>query len=159
MSLYSVKFSNVVLGAILAAGLSYTSLSAEVIEASNPNEILNVAKGFGSGTLTKDSEGDPKISGRIDGIAYAILFYGCKNHTKCQEIQFRAGWSGKSIDLAKINEWNRTKRFGKAYLDSDNDPNVEMSVNMTKGVTRANLEDNFSSWSSAMSSFRDYISD
>lgn len=159
MKPYSVKFSNILVGAFLAAGLSYTAASAEVIEAKNPNEILNVAKGFGSGTLTKDSEGDPKISGRIDGIAYAILFYGCKNHTKCQEIQFRAGWSGKAQSLEKINEWNRTKRFGKAYLDSDNDPNIEMSVNMTSGVTRANLEDTFSTWSSAMSSFRDYISD
>ncbi|GEM_PF-6816669 len=42
-----------------------TTQATEMINAENPEAILDIAKGFGSARLKKDREGDPMISGRI----------------------------------------------------------------------------------------------
>jgi hypothetical protein len=85
---------------------------------------------------------------------YIITFYGCENGKKCDDIQFNTSWSGKKVLMNDINNWNRDKRFGKAYLDTDGDPVLQMSVNIDFGVTEKNLEDAFDWWSKAMSSFK-----
>jgi hypothetical protein len=55
--------------------------------------------------------------------------------------------------MSDINTWNRTKRFGKAFLDKDGDPALEMTVNLDYGVSRENLDDSFNWWSKAVKSF------
>ena len=37
-------------------------------------------------------------------------------------------------------------RFGKAYLDLDGHPTIEMNVNLSKGVSRENLDDTLDWW-------------
>lgn len=130
------------------------AMAAELVDATDPVRILNIARGFGSADLEKDSGGDPKIVGRIDGTRYHIYFYGCTNNKKCSSIQFRSAWLGKNrYTQSQMNEWNRTKRFASAYLDSDNDPVFELDMNLDYGVSPRNLEDSFSLWSSGLRSF------
>jgi hypothetical protein len=141
----------------IATGL-LTSLGAplfagQLITAEDPDAILNMAKGYGSAILKKDSTGDPFIVGRIDGTRYSISFYGCKNHKSCKDIQFTAIWSGADTNLKKINQWNSTKRFGKAYIDKDGDVQLNMPVNLRYGVTVDNLDDTFDWWARIMKSF------
>jgi uncharacterized protein YdbL (DUF1318 family) len=132
---------------LLAVGLLFSSAqAATLVDATDPDQIVNIASGFGSAILEKDSAGDPKIVGRIDSIRYSIYFYGCSNNKNCRDIQFSAGWSGYNVSLNDINRWNAKKRYGRAYLDSDNDPRVEMTINTYKGVTYRNLEDSFDTW-------------
>lgn len=126
----------------------------DIISASDPKAILDIAKGFGRASLEKDKDGDPKIVGRINGKLYQILFFGCTDNEDCDNIQFQAGWSNTKITLPQINRWNRGKRFGKAYLDADNDPVIEMDVNTDYGITRKNLEDTFDYWVKVLSSFK-----
>jgi len=112
--------------------------------------IVDLAKGYGSAELSKQKNGNPLINGRVNGIKYGIYFYSCKENKDCTAMQFYAGWKvgdvTRSEKLAKINEWNRTKRFGRAYLDRVGDIAVEMDMNMAYGVTRANMDDNFDYW-------------
>lgn len=138
------------IAAILASTLSYGAN----VDATNPSVILNLAKGFGSAELTKDREGDPKISARMDGSKYTIYFYGCTNGRACTSIQFSAGWSDTGATESQMTDWNRNKRFAKAYLDSDNDPILEMDVNLEGGVSQANLEDTFDWFKTSMKSFK-----
>lgn len=125
-----------------------------IISAENPDAILNIAKGYGSATLEKDSSNDPFITGRIDGTKYIILFYGCSNGKECDEIQFVAAWAGEKVSMDDINAWNRDKKFGKAYLDQDGDPRLEMTVNLDYGVTQRNLDDTFDWWTKALARFK-----
>ncbi len=131
--------------------------AADIVDATDPSAILNVAKGFGSATLETDSAGDPKISGRIDGVKYGIYFYGCNAGKACTDIQLAAGWSDVKVTLDKINEWNRTKRYGKAYLDKENDPMLELSVNINHGVSVKNLEDTFEWWKAIVDGFQEEV--
>lgn len=123
------------------------------IDGSSLAAILEVAKGYGSAELEKDSYGDPRIRGRLSGRSYAVYFHGCKGGTNCTSIQFHWGIDVKGVPLSKINEWNRTKRFGKAYLDSKGELNVELDVNMKGGLSKANLDDTFDFWKTVVTTF------
>lgn len=144
-----------VCSSLLLAGAS--PALAQLVDATNPSRIYEIAKGFGSAELDKDSQGDPRITGRIDGTKYGIYFYGCSNGRDCDDIQFSAGWSGAKVTLDDVNRWNRQKRYGKAYLDRDGDPRLEMVVNIDYGVSSKNLEDSFSWWMKALKGFKEEI--
>ncbi|MEZ4432641.1 MAG: YbjN domain-containing protein [bacterium] len=36
----------------------------------------------------------------------------------------------------RINEWNRTKRFSRAYLDGEGDPIIESDIDLEGGITQ-----------------------
>ncbi len=130
-----------------------TTTAPVLIDATMPDKILEIAKGFGPASLDKDYVGDPRITGRIDGQKYTILFYGCVNGKDCDDIQFYTYWTGgRNVTLDKINEWNRNTKFGKAYLDTDGDTTLEMTVNIDYGVSAKNLENNFSWWNKTVQS-------
>jgi hypothetical protein len=137
---------------VLAAP-SIAFAKTKLIDAKSPKSILSIAKGFGSAKLTKDSEGDPKIEGRMDGVKYSILFYGCENNKACTNIQFGAAWADVELSFEAVNEYNKNKRFGKVYLDDDGDPNFEMDVNIDLGVTDDNFEDTFEWWQVVLDGF------
>lgn len=140
------------LSALLLTG---TQVSAdELIDATKPEAILNIAKGFGSAKLSKDSEGDPLITGRIRGTRYGIYFYGCDSEgADCDDIQFNAAWSNVKVSLEAINQWNAQKRYGKAFIDSEGDPVIQMTVNLDYGVSESNLDDTFNWWTKALDGF------
>ena len=71
-----------------------TTTTPVLIDATMPDKILEIAKGFGTASLDKDNVGDPRITGRIDGQKYTIHFYGCLNGKDCDDIQFYTYWTG-----------------------------------------------------------------
>lgn len=138
--------------------LSADASAQTLLDAKDPEAIRNIASGYGSALLTTDSQGDPKISGRIDGVAYSIFFYGCEDGENCKSIQFKAGWSGVGNFTAKTaSEWNLKKRFGAAYLDSDGDPGLQWDVNLFAGVTINNIDDTFDWWSIVLKEFDKHL--
>ncbi len=47
-------------------------------------------------------------------LTWAVFFYGCTND-RCGDIQFSASFSNPTITLDKVNDWNRERRFLKAF--------------------------------------------
>lgn len=128
--------------------------SSGLIDATRPERVLEVAKGFGLAELEQDSSGDPKIAGRLDGKRYTIFFYGCKQNVNCTDIQFWAVWpANQSPGLQAINAWHQQKRFGTVYLDKDGDLILKLPVNIEYGVSSKNLEDSFVWWQVALRGF------
>ncbi len=148
---------------ILGAGfVAATALSAQaqtIVDGNSVDEILNIARGYGSATLSESSSsGTPVIEGRIDGILYQLFFMNCDdNATNCEDLNFYAGFLNLKPTLEVINDWNRDKRFGKAYLDSDLDAVVEFDVNLEHGVTRDNLDAAFAVWRLILDQYKTYI--
>jgi hypothetical protein len=129
--------------------------SAQNVDATDTEEILNIAKGFGSAALTKSDSGAPRIKGRISGTSYEVVFYGCRNNERCRSLQLYAAWEvSREIALEKINEWNKGKRFGRAYLDKDGDPFLEFDIEMEYGMSRRNLEECFKNWELLLEEFK-----
>jgi len=152
-----MQLKSMILGAALALGLAGTAAAQDIIDGSMTDEILNIAKGYGSATLGTQTNGDPKISGKIEGVPYQVYFYNCTDNANCEDINFYAGFLDNKPDLETINAWNRDKRFGKAYLDSDLDAVVEWDVNLEYGITRENLDANFGVWGLVLDQYTTYI--
>ena len=152
-------FTLTVLGLAAAAAAATTVFAQTTIDATNPSAVLDVASGWGSATLEKDTSGRPKIRGRAKGHAYVIWFAGCTDGQNCRLMKLWAGYKKPGVTLTTINEWNRTKRFGKAYLTKQGTSIVEIWMNMDEGgILRSNLDDTFSIWVNAiMGMFQEHI--
>ena len=114
------------------------------------------AKGYQTEIAT-DKDGDPLIRSMSEGAKFSVWFYECKGNPRCHSYQFAAGFSGTGTSAQQVAEWNRTKRFGRVYLDRQNDPWVEMDVAVAHGATTEARTNNMDRWSLVMGTFRKYI--
>jgi hypothetical protein len=139
---------------LVAFCVAAPSSAQTLIDATSPEAILDVVRGYGGGTLEKAGDGDPMIRGRINGDAYVLYFYGCKEGAECRSVQFSAAWENPGqVGLAEVNDWNARKRFSKVFLDDENDPVLEMDVNLDFGVTRQNFDDWVDYWQVSLQTF------
>lgn len=90
--------------------------------------------------LEVDRVGDPMIRSDLEGRPYVVLFYECEGDRGCAAFQFRA-WvgDGPADGAARVADWNRTRRLGRAYVDRDGDPTLEHNVRLHGGVTPEHL--------------------
>jgi hypothetical protein len=142
------------------ASLALTAASAgalEIVDATSPQKLLPAFAKFGAAEVTADDSGDPLIKGSIDGITYLVFFYGCTDHAGCKNLTFTASWDFDGVDADAVNTWNRTMRFGKAFLDEEGDPAIQMSVNLDYGVTVENFADTVDWWRVVLNQFRDQV--
>lgn len=131
----------------------------KLITANNPNSILELAKGYGRASLTKDSVGDPLIEAKMDGLVYNIYFYGCTEGENCGSIQFETGWSedSRKITLDEINDWNNRKLFAHSLLNKSGNVRLRMDVLLRHGSTEKNLDGYFDVWSTLMKEFQNTV--
>jgi hypothetical protein len=154
-----MRFSSLLLlSGVAAIGCIAGSLAAKaddkLLTFADADVILNIAKGYGAATLDKDSDGNPQISGRLDGVKYSIFFYGCEKGTNCQSIQLSTGYTD-AFTADKANEWNYKYRYVKAY-ESDGS-NFRMDIVFKGGVTKDNLDAQFDLWDSFIPTIKDFI--
>jgi hypothetical protein len=73
-------------------------------------------------------------------------------------IQLRVYFTGKKVTLTRINEWNRTKNFSRAYLDSEgNAAALESEIELKDGVTLATLGNFFATFIVSIEDFANSI--
>ena len=145
---------------LYACSLSLATLSAaraedpEIYDIADPETVNEIAKGYGSASIDKDSTGDPMVVGRLQGMKYVIYFYGCESGEKCKSIQFSAGYTDP-FTADQANEWNKKFRWIKAYAGDGS--NFKMDVSFIGGITRSGLEQQFSTWDSLISDVKDFL--
>lgn len=149
-------FAASILMAALAAAPT-PARSAQLVSGADVEEILNLAKGFGSASLTTDDEGDPKIDGRMDGLAYSIYFLGCEEHKNCTSVQLHSGFELKDKPSAtKIVQWNYDKRWARAFLNKGGAA-IQMDINLRYGVARETFDDSLRTWGRMMKQYSEYV--
>lgn len=152
-----MKYRPIALSIVAAASLAAAPLQAQVV--GDPDVIQNFLQSYGlQVSRDTDSSGDPRLSSRIEGTNFKVYFYGCKKGV-CDSIQFSSGFDlSKPMSAWKINEWNRKKRFGKAYLDDEGDPYIEYDVNLDfDGCGGKNFDDTIDLWRVVLNEFKDFI--
>ena len=109
--------------------------------------------------ITTDSAGDPLIDSAADGTKFSVYFYGCEGEEpRCNAIQFMAAFDlEEGLSLEQINLWNREHRFGRGYLDDENDPFVEMDLDVEYGFTTEALANNLDTWVAVLPGFKEFI--
>ena len=81
-----------------------------------------------------DEDGD--LVWKIDG--FRALLQVDKKKTA---IHFRASFADSAATMARVNAWNKTKVYSRSYLDDDNDPVLELDLDLEGGVTTARILD------------------
>ena len=152
-----MKLKSMLSGAGLALALSFSAQAQGVVTGADTEEILNIARGYGSATLATQSNGDPQINGKINGLTYQVFFRNCTNNANCEDLNFYLGFLDLKPTLEVINDWNSTKRFSRAYLDPDKDACVEMDLDLVKGVSAEYLDSQFGVWNLILTQFAEHI--
>lgn len=104
-----------------------------VISTITTDELRSIMKAEGYETMF-DKDGD--VVWKIEGFKPHVFVA-----QDGKAIQFHSSFSDGNATLKKVNEWNRTKRFSRTYLDDDGDPHLELDLDMEGGVTVARLLD------------------
>lgn len=148
------------MGAALA--LAATPAQAELVNAKNPATIKAIveSQGWPATIVIKPGE-DPYIESNRNGLKFLVLFMNCTDNKNCKTLQYYMGFNdAKGVAMDRLNEWNKTKRFGRAYRDDEGDPVLEMDVDVDfAGIPRENIGETFNTWASLMDSYREFIFD
>jgi hypothetical protein len=154
---HAMKLNSMFAGGALALALSVSAQAQTLVTGADTDEILNAARGYGAASLTTQSNGDPQITGKIEGITYQIYFRNCTDGTDCEDLNFYLGFLDIKPSLEEINDWNFNKRFSRAYLDGDQDACVEMDLDLVKGVSPEYLDSQFGLWAMVVGQFAEHV--
>jgi Putative bacterial sensory transduction regulator len=120
-------------------------------------EMSEVLKAGGYPVEMASFDGRPVINTSVNGIKFGIFFLECDPDGRCQSILFSASWSIPSITQARMQDWNRTKRFGRGYLSEQGTPFVEMDMDFHHGATTEALVSNLDRWKLVVKEFPTYF--
>ena len=142
---------------LIAAGLVAPARPAALADGgATADEVAQVLQGKGyAAQLSKDDAGDPMIRSGAEGASFTVFFYGCQKTARCSSIEFSAAYHiDGGLKLTDVNGWNLKNRFGRTYLDSENDPHVEMDLDMEHGFTTEAIANNVDTWDAVLTSFQ-----
>jgi len=128
---------------------SYVFADTVLKDRFSDSELIQIIKDDGYSAVTKLQDGAIKI--KIEGKTY-ILF-----NKEDGDIQAFYGISGAKVTYEDINEWNRTKRLSRAYLDSDKDPILEADLLANGGLTPKHVTEFFQVFVISVRAFRKFI--
>jgi hypothetical protein len=104
------------------------------ITGSELNDILDDA-GYGGGTVDADGDILVKMEDR------SVFFLVAPNK---ESIQAKVAWRTSDATRPssdKINIWNRSRKYSKAYFDNNRDPFLALDLDLAGGVTVARIKD------------------
>lgn len=130
---------------LLLAGPSGTALAADgdLVDLSSAAKVAAALQtaGYRAEVKTGD-DGEPYVLSSAGGQAFSIDLYDCTKNEACGSFQIRSNWKAEPLFTAALaNEWNRTKRQPKVYVDSEGRLQEEMNVSSTGRLTEANFKD------------------
>lgn len=138
-----------------------TPAQAELVSAENPQAIAALLASQGLPTDLKTPSGEsPYIESKHSALKFLVLFMNCNDAKRnCKTIQFYMGFKdAKDVTLDKLNDWNKEKRFARAYRDDEGDPVLEMDVDLDfKGIPRENVGEAVNTWKALMEAFQTHI--
>lgn len=157
-----LKSFRAALSALVLVGAAGTA-HAELVSPSTPQKIVEIVQSRGwPAELVTSRDNDPYIQSEYNGLKFLVLFMNCdSSHNKCKTLQYYLGFSdAKDTTLDQLNEWNKTKRFARAYRDDAGDPVLEMDLDVDfAGLPRENIGETLNTWATLMDSYHEFLFD
>jgi len=141
-------------------GASASASEGGLVTQMTAEDIVRLMRRSGfQAEIDQTQSGDPVINGSFRGMRFRVFGHTCSGSpARCERLDFSAGFrTDGSVSKERINAFNRTWMFGKSYLSENGNAYIDFPVNMTSGVTEANMENNLRLWSDIMQTFADYI--
>ncbi len=128
---------------------AYAFAETPLMQRYSDAELIQIIKNEGYNAVTKLRDGAIKV--KIDGMTYVIF------NKSDGDLQAYYGVGGVTISCEDINEWNRTKRLSRAYLDSDKEPVLESDLLANGGLTKKHVAEFFNVFIGSVKAFREFI--
>ena len=93
------------------------------------------------------------INIKVDGQMYVLYIYDDN------DLQLYYGLTGYSITPEVVNEWNKTRRLSRAYLDEDNDPVLESDLLANAGITPKQITEWVSVFLGSSQAYRQHVNE
>lgn len=148
-----------VVKSVIASALMLLALAGaawaddRIYEDLSGSEIVALLDAHGyDATLTTDTYGDPFITARGSDLKFKVLTSDCDKAAprRCRSLMFLATFAlprkATDEDFRAMNEYNKNKMFGRAFIDDNGDAAVDFVINMSGGVSARNLMDNVGTW-------------
>lgn len=119
--------------------------SSKSLTAVSDNDLVTLLKELGYASAAVSEAGT--VGFKMEGMKILLL-----NGNGALQLYFSV--SGTSADLARVNTWNTTKRYSRAYLDKDKDPTLESDLMLKDGVSRETISQFIQIFSQSLSTFR-----
>lgn len=152
------------MAALAFASLGLVSVSAHaqgMVRDISGTELMQVlrAEGIESRPLDGGWVGDPVLEGRYGSYSFVVSTHRCRGEPRrCSIIDFSAGFQpSRPIDLERLDAFNESWVFGKAYLADTGTAYVDFPVNLSDGVSPGNLVDNIRKWKEILPLFEDVV--
>lgn len=142
----------------LAALIYSNAANAQTITLREPEMIAELLRveGYEATIDPVKPDEDPIITGTKDGVKFGVYFSNCEKGKECQSVELYSGFKDHKLSHESINQWNREKRFVRAYLDKQSDAVLSMDVNVEPGgMERKLFVDNLEIWWSLLSQFEE----
>ena len=142
--------------AALAGGFAALLLVAAPAPAADDDVVTKMTAGKIERIM--NSFNDVKNFKELDDGLYSFETAGLKVvvSNKGETMQLFAGFNGKAT-LSRINEWNRTKRFCRAYNSEKGEPCLESDLELTGGVTEKNVKEWMKTYVVCLKAFKKHI--
>lgn len=102
----------------------------------------------------KVEEGRPYVLAKTDSTPFQVFLSNCQPSGGCTDMELYAGFSGlPRIAWERINGWNARTRFGRAFLDENHNPALQMDLSLLGGVSADSLKASLETWKSAVGTF------
>ncbi len=109
------------------------ALAQELITSITPHQLRQLLTNEGY-SVSVDQNG--KLVWKIDGRRVLLII-----QEDGKSIQFYSAFGGGVGSLRKVNDWNRTKRFSRSYIDQEGDPVLEADLDLVGGISKRRLID------------------
>lgn len=133
---------------------------SKLIDATDPERLAETIQDMGyRARLDVADDASPSIYSSVGGTEFVIQFLACDDdNANCGVLLFKAGFDlDDGTTLEKVEEFNEMTLIGRSWLDDENDPWLEYSVNLYGGVTKTNFQDSFDWWEVIVSEFEQHI--
>lgn len=121
----------------------------------NLSDLRLLVAEVGSARMERDDNDEDYIAASIDGINYAVDVYNCD--PDCADLTLTASFEMSGVTTDQMNEWNTTRRFGKAYIRNDGDAVIQIAINTRYGITVETFRDNLVWWETVLGDYVDFI--
>ena len=143
------------------AAMTSMPVQAELVGASDATVIQQIMQGQGLSVELKSAKDSADyLESRHNGLKFLVLFMNCDDAKRnCKTMQFYMGFNdAKETSLEAINNWNKNKRFARAYRDDEGDPVLEMDLDLDfKGIPRENVGEAINTWKALMEAYQTHI--
>lgn len=121
----------------------------------NINELCPLVAEIGTARVDRDGNGEEYIAATLNGINFAVDVYNCE--PDCADLSFTASFEMEGLTVDRMNEWNSTRRFGKAYIRDDGDAVIQIAINTRHGIALETFRDDLVWWETVLQDYVEFI--